>query len=286
MLRSTLYALRSLAFVFAMIVIVKFANAQECGMDSVNMKSYLTFLSNLEQVPTAASALQQVYRIPIRVIVVNDDQGGFVAPFGSTMKKRVNGLVNEANTFFEGEMKFFICTFDEINSSQFHDCDNLGEHILLSTQNSEPNVINLYVTRSVRNSFGDAFGSFSWNNYDGISIGSQTGGYLLAHELGHYFGLLHTWTGIELNPDNTWNTQLVSAYCNCCDCSSDPDPFVGHDCFDCGEPCAGCNAFNSGDFISDTPVDPGRSLCNDCFDETCEVNLAGYSAVLPQITLI
>lgn len=32
------------------------------------------------------------------------------------MKKRVNGLVNEVNIFFEGEMKFFICIFDEINS--------------------------------------------------------------------------------------------------------------------------------------------------------------------------
>ena len=76
MLRSTLYALRSLAFVFLIIMTGKSANAQECGVDSVNMKAYLTFLSNLEQVPTAASALQQVYRIPVRVIIVNDDQGG------------------------------------------------------------------------------------------------------------------------------------------------------------------------------------------------------------------
>lgn len=279
MLRSTLYALRSLAFVFAMIVIVKFANAQECGMDSVNMKSYLTFLSNLEQVPTAASALQQVYRIPIRVIIVNDDQGGFVSPFGNNIKGQINSIVNEANSFFEGEMKFFICSFDEINSSQFHNCDNLFEHVTLSNQHSEPNVINLYFTSTARGNPTGGFSSFSWNNHDGITVGRGATGALVAHELGHYFGLLHTWTGFELNPDNTWNSQLVSAYCNCCDCSSDPDPFVGHDCFDCGEPCAGCNAFNSGDFISDTPVDPGSDWCNDCDDETCELDFFGYSAV-------
>ena len=176
-------------------------------------------------------------------------------------------------------MKFFICSFDEINSSQFHDCDTQFELVLLTNQHSEPNVINLYITGTVKGSSTNGFSSFSWNSYDGVVVGSGATGELIAHEFGHYFGLLHTWTGLELNPDNTWNNQLVNSYCNCCDCSSAPSPFLGHDCFDCGEPCAGCNAFNSGDFISDTPVDPGSDWCNGCDDETCEVDFFGYSAV-------
>lgn len=73
---------------------------------------------------------------------------------------------------------------------------------------------------------------------------------------------------------------MVFVYCNCCDCFFDFDFFVGYDCFDCGELCVGCNVFNLGDFILDIFVDLGCFLCNDCFDEICEVNLVGYLVVL------
>mgnify|MGYP002078443211 CR=1 FL=1 len=155
-------------------------------------------------------------------------------------------------------MQFYLCKVSEISSSEFYTLSNsTTEYTNLYNQINEPDMINVYLVHSITSA--DGFTSFPWNTFfQGVFLVHSASPEAIAHEFGHYFGLLHThhW-GTAMLPDNSWNSMFFPSFCFCCECADgNPSDVTSDDCFVCNEACV-CDCSNSGDLICDTAVDPG-----------------------------
>ncbi len=146
----------------------------------------------------------------------------------------LNGLNVE---FYECEPRRYI------NNSALYSI-GINEDTLLIAESFVPNVINVYTVGDVIDL--SAFSNFPGDE-DAIVVENQSIGLgVSGHELGHYFGLLHTHEDYFYK-ENPGNTIYSIDYCDCA-----PD-FIG-------------------DGISDTPPDP--NLSTNCPGPDCYVNAA------------
>ncbi|MCB0560384.1 MAG: hypothetical protein H6573_07270 [Lewinellaceae bacterium] len=139
--------------------------------------------------------------------------------------------------------------------------------------------INVYLARNVRTENLGLVGGLTVKSVAsdpenaGIILPQNFPPVVIAHELGHYFQLEHTFAfttrtypnvAVLLLPDDSYNHYSDPDYsrCLCCDCT---DPTSGARLFcvnpNCPFDCE-CTASNYGDFIADTDVDPGTGYCN------------------------
>ncbi|MCB0614904.1 MAG: hypothetical protein KDC75_16420, partial [Phaeodactylibacter sp.] len=244
---------------------------EECGMSDVSRQEVLAFLQQLEGLEPAAG-LSQSYSLPVHLTIINDNNGQSPSPFVDIIPTMVD-ILNEMNGFFTNGMQFFLCGVSEVDNSAYYNM-SLSNASTFTAQYNQPDVINLYLVRTLSVSTGGAIlgaGSFPWSGWQGVII--HASGFEprnVSHELGHYFGLLHTHQQhIQLLSNGSWNATVLPDQCLCCDCM-DGDDF-NDDCYDCGQMCD-CNCTNSGDFFCDTPQDPSDQYCN-CGTFPCVVNI-------------
>ncbi len=188
---------------------------------------------------SSTSVVNGISYIPVQVHIVQKSDG----TGGATLKEINHGLALTNKAFLKSQIQFYFCnaTPHYINSDKYYDFDLKTEADSLSTF-SKRNTINVYYfntfstdgSRFVRG--GYAFNSYNRKNMILMSndipnsIGAE---YTLAHELGHYFGLLHTFE----NSDNT-NPALRELVTRG----------------------TGRNCETAGDSLCDTPADPnGRA---------------------------
>jgi hypothetical protein len=253
------------------------ANFSECGMEDPDIGEVKQFLADLN-VQQTSSSFENIYEIPVVYTVVKSEAGA-MPNWAMTPALFVEHL-NYVNDVFDNGMVFYLCEYRVIEDDLYYNIypGTLQQFIDLADTYNVENAVNIYTVNTLTYSMGQVsgVGSFPWAPFNCLVINAQ-GQDLLAHELGHYFGLLHTHAdGIRIAPDNSWNPYISEEFCSCCDCD---DPEIQY-CLDCDEDCD-CNAFNSGDFIDDTPVDPGDNgddgLCspslpsNDCMENSCTV---------------
>lgn len=146
-------------------------------------------------------------------------------------------------------------------------CGQTNAEYTIANQNNETDVVNIYYV----NTDGWNWSCFpddrfekckDWIIMDIDDIGFE---YLLAHELGHYFNLLHTFQGYDDNdPDN--NEHITRS--------------PSDDCYNCGA---------IGDWLCDTPADnnswdnnclwdgTGADGCSNLDFEPEELNIMSYS---------
>lgn len=200
-----------------------------CGTPEPTLQELNAFYQR-NSTMSVASGFTTIYEIPIHLYITNDDNG-----------EPLEGLTNEyilhqafehvetANTWFTNGMSFYICKVTYINNT---DLQTPASLTALYNAAHDDDAINIYLT-----------GAFEWTSRTGvtgevIALVAPNSAETMAHELGHYFSLSHTFQwNITFLPDNSCN----------------PDPDWPLDCF-CG---LSCNGDNSGDGINDTPVDPG-----------------------------
>jgi hypothetical protein len=162
--------------------------------------------------------------IPVQIHLIRESNGNSVLTL-----QDIQTELDCVNVFYANAgLVFFECLAAEmIDDDDLYDYLSTTEQSILTTNHFMPNVLNLYFANTVSTSNGAVCGySFFPNSgWDAcfVAAGCATNGSTLAHEIGHYFGLPHTHGGTS--------DELVD----------------------------GSNCTTEGDYICDTPADPGLS---------------------------
>ncbi len=173
-----------------------------------------------------------VNSIPIKAHVIRSSRGE-----GGLCDEDLYEAITTLNTVYEDAyMEFFLC--DGIN---YIDNDALchfkkGDEISLTESNNVSGPINIYFTNYIKNTSDESICGYSLNEgrQDIIVINNDcaTNGSSLAHEMGHFFSLLHT----HGNDNTSLTSELVDG--SNCDtdgdgiCDTPADPMLGHDSVD------------------------------------------------------
>lgn len=137
---------------------------------------------------------------------------------------QINAVINQINTVWKPIcMKFNVCEIRIDSNYNFSDWDQDTMEAEYLALNREPRVINFVVVNSILNPAGKAgYASGTINSrgkpYICVARASAT---VWIHELGHYFGLLHTFEpviGLADGSDCATTGDLI------CDTPPDPDP--------------------------------------------------------------
>lgn len=170
-----------------------------------------------------------VNSIPLKITILRNSDGSD----GINVSDVKNAVTNLNTIYSEAFLEFFIA--DEIN---YIDDDELvhikkGSEKYLTEENNIPNLINIYFTHQILNDTDESICGYSnntsRNDFIMIKNDCATNSSSFAHEIGHFFSLIHTH-----GPDDKKTTELVD----------------------------GSNCDTNGDGICDTPADPGLSSSN------------------------
>ena len=176
-----------------------------------------------------------VNSIPVKIHIIRNSDGS-----GGITTAEINSAFADLNASFAGSLlEFFICDgveyIDDSDSARFMK----GEEQQFIETNYVPGLINLYFADYIENEFNDAICGFSDNvgRNDVVVLKNScaNNGSSLAHEMGHFFSLLHTHGTNNI----AMTTELVD----------------------------GSNCDTDGDGICDTPADP--RLKSSTVDNAC-----------------
>lgn len=200
-------------------------NVLECGnSSSVQPTEYINALNAVTQnTSNVASTLTNDYELAINVIILT---GGNLSQTEGEIIADMGVAIDYANQFFTDNYSFYLCSYSTMEAPYQGPFTGDWESIFSPTSTARLNAINVYVSTGGIVIDGDSFAGvarYPWNaspnNMIVLSSNQLTSSFLLAHELGHYFGLLHTFNGVIQSPGDDCNT--------------------------------------TGDFICETPIDPG-----------------------------
>lgn len=218
-------------FIYVLLVIVSFfykTNAQNCSTPDVSdIPNYI---------PNYVRNNSQVSYVAINLVIVKDLSNNY-----PTNNLNIDAEIEYANErYFAAGLQFYLCKITEIKSNlyNFSRFPETNFNLLLNSldsignKSSKLNQINVYHVNSIVQG-NLAVARFPWDLYNNIIVTYGTDTYspsTLSHELGHYFGLLHTHNGSNIG---TIYMPLVS---------QPKTTFIG--------------TTRIGDGIEDTPSDP------------------------------
>jgi len=192
----------------------------ECG--TVMPAAYqTTYAQRAQQIQPVVQGNDIV--VPVHIHLIRESNGN-----SNLTLQQIQNELDSANFFYDNANLVFIeCIAAEmIDDDSLYNYESSTDESYLLTNHHTPNVLNLYFANTVAINATLVCG-YSW--YPGgpdaafISGTCATNGSTLAHEIGHYMGLPHTHGGTA--------DELVD----------------------------GSNCATEGDYICDTPADPGLS---------------------------
>lgn len=175
--------------------------------------------------------------IPVKAHIVRSSAGDG----GLDLDELYKAIADLNAIYADAYMEFFLCDgINYIDNDDYYYKFNRTEEADLTEGNYTPGVINIYFTQYVEVKPGVSLCGYS-NTFGGSDVivmnnGCGANGSSLAHEVGHFFSLMHT--------HGTDNNQLTTELVNGSNCDTD------------------------GDMICDTPADP--KLATDCVNGDCE----------------
>ncbi|MCG8331276.1 MAG: cohesin domain-containing protein [Chitinophagales bacterium] len=243
-------------------------NAQQCGTPDRTDAELKAFYESLDR-GIAARNRNMEYHIPVKLIIYNDDNGNPPVNDPYIVEKIAQSL-EAANVAFDNGMTFFLCEVEEVDDSDYYqpiDADTMKDNAF-PVYNS-PYALNVHLINQLVGDAGYAYSVSSLGDYTDVGfiidvLHSKT----IVHEIGHVFGLDHTFrasSGLFILPDDTFNEHLDPdfTFCFCCGCTEFNGLYdVPVSCVapSCGQECI-CTCDSFGDFICETPVDPGDVNC-------------------------
>ncbi|WP_445955157.1 zinc-dependent metalloprotease [Yeosuana sp.] len=187
------------------------------------LKKYETEFMTMKSSQSKSSA-HTIYSIPIKAHIIRTS-GGTDGLNDGELKAAIATL---NSIFSESSLEFIL--YGEINyidNDNFYHFKSNEEKALVETNNLS-GLVNIYFTDYIENTSDESICGYAHNeeNYDVIIMNNScaTNGTSLAHELGHFFSLIHT--------HGIYNDQLTKEFVN------------------------GKNCNEEGDQICDTPADP------------------------------
>jgi len=227
------------------------AQSEECGFPDMTYPEWQTLMSGCSNPQVAGSF---TWYIPIWITLVRQNNGfSDMNDYFSPLQ-----LIDGVNSYFDNGMQFYVCGVSYINSDAYYDLQRNSYYINNILYPSELPGLEAEAHNLNPNEYPKGYidvfllGSCSPNaNYANLPAGSYRGSVLLsdyssnilAHELGHYFGLLHTYQGGPIAFTGFPNfAQYVHHATN-------PENFpviLSNGTYGCHQ---------TGDFICDTPAD-------------------------------
>ena len=185
------------------------------------------------QIPTTTLPFSQrsLVEIPIKIHVVCSGSNASSCYNEAAIN---NALTFLNDTYVDVPMQFYECGARDFiyNSPYYNFTYNTANEALLTSDHDVRNVINIYFVNTISGSQGAAAYTYlpTFGNVDRVFISTDNIAHtehLLAHEIGHYFGLFHT----HGNGTPSSTDELVN----------------------------GDNCLTAGDKVCDTPADPAKS---------------------------
>ena len=193
-----------------------------------SMPEFQSYLKNVALNRNNAKSSHPKNSIALNINIVRDDNGN--TPMDTSLIRKGIKYMNEK--FADSGLEFYICgNYNYINSTYYYNTNSFRLAAMNNTYGI-PDVINVYFVWFIV-SGGSAVqgvaptpGSGDW-----ITLRHNADTTVYAHEMGHFFGLLHT-HGLLYDSNNGFYTE---------------------------EYVDGSNCAETGDYFCDTPADPGLS---------------------------
>ncbi len=221
----------------------------ECG--TVMPAGYqTTYAQRVQQVQPGVTQGNDIV-VPVHIHLIRESNGN-----SALTLQQIQTELDSVNFYYDNaDLVFIECIAAEmIDDDSLYDYESTTDESYLLTNHTTPNVLNLFFANTVSINAGAVCG-YAW--YPGgpdaafISGSCATNGSTLAHEIGHYMGLMHTHGGSS--------DELVD----------------------------GSNCSTEGDLICDTPADPGLSgLVDSACVYTGTALDANNQAYVPDVTNI
>jgi hypothetical protein len=222
--------MKNLLMIFLVMIVSSGANIAQTPCATEMPQEQIDWLKNYKSNPfnsLEVSRANNFYYIPVKIHIVGDDNGN-----GYYKMKFLISTMCELNSQF-APVGFYFYVYGDIhymnNSSMYnHTGYTVGSIV---SANNNPNAVNIYFVENPAGACGYFSGGWGGNPYIAINkscagIGNST----VAHELGHYFSLPHTFYG--------WENRNPS------------DAPLAND-----ERVNGSNCSSRGDYFCDTPAD-------------------------------
>ena len=198
-----------------------------------SMPEFYEYLSKvaIKQVGAKSANSNVKNSIPLNINIVRDDNG--YTPMDTSLIRIGVKYMNEK--FADAGLEFYICgNYNYINSTQYYNMNNSLYQAVNNTYGI-PDVINVYFVYFIVHYGGGAAGvAPTPGGGDWIILRHNADTTVYAHEMGHFFGLLHTHGLLHDVLGDPYTEEYVN----------------------------GSNCTESGDYFCDTPADPGLGPSN------------------------
>lgn len=206
------------------------AQIKLCGTEVTQAQIDKEKSKKLVQPPAAYAGFAPKYclrkMLSINAYIIRDSLGN-----AGVSEAAILGEVNTLNTYFAPIcLSFQVCSFTYVDNYNYNFFIRPHDEAELRTLHYVPNTINMYFASVVQKDSGVSVGGYAYfpGGPDFIII-SKSSLSSISHEVGHFFGLYHTFEtsmGNELANESNCATagDLI------CDTPADPNGVAGADC--------------------------------------------------------